>query len=287
MESLQSYLQNTISDFYTYPFLREMLLAALLGGISCSLVSVLVVLRKMALPGFAAGFAAWTGILVSFAFVPQWADNGPIVLLFSAGFGILAALVLAGVSRSERLSADTFVAVIFLGCLVLQALAESFRSVSRPDIHFWTLSMGFSESAFGFYLLSGLAVFVLLAILPNLRRLHVFCFDPSYASSLGIQTSFLHYFLYVLMAVTVVVSVHVLGVLLSLTMLVLPGACARLMTVKFKRMFVVSLLIGLLTPPVGFLISNSYSALPPALSIGLLQLSLFLLLFFLRLVWKK
>jgi len=95
---------------------------------------------------------------------------------------------------------------------------------------------------------------------------------------IGINTSFLHYLLLSLLALTIVLAVKVVGVIMVTAFLVIPGACARQMTLRFKWMVFFSLLVGIFSSVVGVLLSNSKLDLPPGALIVAVQFAIFLLL---------
>lgn len=279
MELLQSYIKETIAELTAYPFLWKMLLAALLGGFSCSLLSVTTVLSGRVFAGLAIGLAAWTGTLAAFASIPGLRELNSAVFTFALCFALAAALAIAWIGRSGRIARDTAIGAVCIGCLIPGVLIETWRGNALPDVWPYLMNVKASVGVIDLYLLGGLALVVCLSIALNFRALHVFYLDPRYASSLGIRVSLLDDYLIILLALTVAGSMKVLGLFLTMILLVLPGASARLITMRFHRLFIWSASIAVSTVIAGFLISNSFSRLPLSLSIGLLQLGVFLFLF--------
>ena len=64
----------------------------------------------------------------------------------------------------------------------------------------------------------------------------LFCFDPTHARSIGINTGFLHYLLLSVLSLAAVAGLQTVGIILVVAMLVTPGATAYLLTDRFDRM---------------------------------------------------
>jgi manganese/iron transport system permease protein len=85
---------------------------------------------------------------------------------------------------------------------------------------------------------------VLLTIFLFYKEFLVMTFDPVLAVTLRLPTTFLRYLLLVLIAVTIVISLQVVGIALMMAMLVTPAATASLLTRRLPTMMAVAAAIG-------------------------------------------
>jgi ABC-type Mn2+/Zn2+ transport system permease subunit len=85
---------------------------------------------------------------------------------------------------------------------------------------------------------------VLLTIFLFYKEFLVMTFDPVLAVTLRLPTTFLRYLLLVLIAVTIVISLQVVGIALMLAMLVTPAATASLLTRRLPAMMLVAGVVG-------------------------------------------
>merc|ERR1711991_600694 len=108
--------------------------------------------------------------------------------------------------------------------------------------------------------------------------LMLFCFDPTHARSIGINTGFLHYLLLGLMSLAAVVGLQTVGIILVVAMLVTPGATAYLLTDKFDNMTIISVLSAIISSLIGIYISFWFD-LETGGSIVLAQTFIFLFAF--------
>jgi manganese/zinc/iron transport system permease protein len=77
------------------------------------------------------------------------------------------------------------------------------------------------------------------------KELKIAAFDPELATTLGINASFMHYALMVMVAITTVANFEAVGSILVIAMLIVPGAAAHLLTDRLGVMIVISLLAAI------------------------------------------
>ena len=103
-------------------------------------------------------------------------------------------------------------------------------------------------------------------------------FDEQHAKAIGLPTRLLHYGLLAVLSLTVVGALKAVGIILSVAMLVAPGAIAFLLTRRFTSMMVTAVAIGLSCSVMGIYISFFLDS-APAPTIVLLMTLLFVLAF--------
>jgi manganese/zinc/iron transport system permease protein len=84
------------------------------------------------------------------------------------------------------------------------------------------------------------ALFVLLFY----KELKVSAFDPALATTLGINSSAMHYALMIIVAITTVANFEAVGSILVIAMLIVPAAAAHLLTDRLGLMILLSLAIA-------------------------------------------
>lgn len=290
MDTLINFLQQHLADFWTYPILRNMLAGTMLVSLSCSLLSVFVVLKKMAFIGQGISHAAFGGIALGMLLFPALTSPNWIVYLITLSFCIIVALTIGFASRTKKITEDSAIGILFASSMALGVIFLSLRQSYTSDVFNYLFGTVMAITVNDLYLLSGLTVLVLLSHIIFFKEYYVYCYDETYADTLGIPTGFLHYWLLILLSITIVLSAKIVGVILVTAFLVIPGACAQLMTWRFNRMVVISVMIGIITSFAGIYISsqgvtflNRELNFPPGALIVTLQFIFFvLLLVFLR-----
>ena len=121
-----------------------------------------------------------------------------------------------------------------------------------------------------------LAAVVGAVLLVKRRDFVLYAFDPGFAHAIGLRPRLLGGMLLVMLALTSVVALQIVGVVLVVAMLVIPGSTARLLTDRFSMMLAISVGVSLLGTLIG-LYSSYYMDVSPGGAVVLTQGVLFLL----------
>lgn len=233
----------------------------------CSTLSVLVVLKRMSFVGQGISHAAFgavglTAVLAAAGFGFGTLGTEVMILFFS----ILAAVVIAFITaKGEKatIKADTAIGIVLAATmaagflLVHQAevMAEATGGEMPREIED-VLFGSMSDVGWGS---AGLAwtgtVAVLIAMYANRKSLLFWAFDEPAAEAFGVPTGKMRTLLMVLLAVAVVTTMRLAGVVLATAMLVLPGATALALSNKFSRVLVASLVAALTGILAGIMLS--------------------------------
>ena len=121
-----------------------------------------------------------------------------------------------------------------------------------------------------------LAATLFLVILR--KDLLVHSFDEQHAKAIGLPTRLLHYGLLAVLSLTVVGALKAVGIILSVAMLVAPGAIAFLLTRRFTAMLLTAVAIAVGASVCGIYLSFLIDS-APAPTIVLLMTAVFILAF--------
>jgi manganese/iron transport system permease protein len=126
---------------------------------------------------------------------------------------------------------------------------------------------------------TGLIAIAATLFLVILRKdLLVHAFDPQHAKAIGLPVRILHYGLLAVLSLTVVGALQAIGIILSVAMLVAPGAIAFLITRRFSAMLVAAVSVALFSSVLGIWLSFLIDS-APAPTIVLIMSALFILAF--------
>ena len=224
--------------------------AAALAGAACALVGAFLVLEKISLMGDAISHGVLPGIAV--AFIITGSRHGAPLFIGAAIVGILVSVLVHLVRRYGRLENGAAMGVVFtvLFAVGLILIEQASRHV---DIHPDHVLFGAVElvpltlTAIGrFEVPQGVIVLVvvlfvdLVVVAVFFKELRLVTFDPGLATTLGINASWMHYLLMTLVALTTVAVFEVVGSILVIAMLIVPGAIAHLLTRRLLPFLAVS-----------------------------------------------
>ena len=226
-----------------YDFIVRALVAAIIVGVVCSVLGVYIVLRGMAFLGDAMAHTILPGVVAAY-FLGWPLAVGALVM------GVLTALGIGFLTRRAALQEDTAIGVIFAGFFALGVALLS-AGASSVDLAHFLFGNLLGVSSGDLLITAALGGLVLLVIFLFYKEFLVLSFDPLLATTLRLPTTFLHYLLLLLIAVTIVVALQVVGVALMLAILVTPAAAASFVTHRLPAMMAVSALIGVVSGVAG------------------------------------
>ncbi len=270
-----------ITNLFYYGFLQRAFIIAILVSVACSLLSVFVVLRRMAFIGQGISHAAFGGValgLLLFETTSQfhWAIN-----LITAFFCIVIALLIGIVTKHTRISEDSVIGIFFSISMALGVIFIALRKTYAPEVFTYLfgniLSVTWSDVLIEFVL----SFIVIVSFMLFYKELQTFVFNEELAKVSGIPVDFLRYFLLVLLSLTIVISIKIIGIVLISAFLVIPGATAQLLAGSFRSMFSIAVVFGVTSSLLGLLISY-FCKLPSGATIVLFQFLLFILALFFK-----
>ena len=261
-------------DPLRYAFMVRGMIAAIAVGILCSTVGAFVVLRGMTFIGDALAHAVLPGLAVGFL----TAGKGDRETLFwwAMGTAILTALGMGWISSRTRFREDAVIGIVFAGMFALGiALISTVRGFSVDLVHFlFGNVLGVSTHDLFLIAVFGGAVLILLFLFY--KELVLVSFDITLARTLRIRAALYRYLLFVLVAVTVVLSLQTVGIGLMLAMLVTPASTAYLLTKRLPSMLLVGAILGASSGIIGLYVSF-YWGVASGASIVLVSIFFFLI----------
>jgi len=228
------------------------LLAAILVGIVCATVGTYIVLRGMAFLGDALAHAILPGVAVGYLVS---GGSQVAVFWFALVTAVLAAVGIGFISKGTELKEDTAIGIVFAGMFALGiALISTVRGYAVDLAHFlFGDVLGVSNQDLWLIFIFG--AIVIITMILFYKEFLVLSFDPVLAATLRISAQLLNYLLFVLLAITIVVSLQTVGVALMLAMLVTPPATAYLLTRRLSTMMALAAAIGAFSGVAGLYLS--------------------------------
>ncbi len=242
---------TTFADFMSDPLPKRALLACVLFGFANGFMSGFVVLRKSALKMGTLSHGLLPGIALAVLFMglTQWsALAGAVFAAMFIGMGSLF------MSRTSRLDQDTSMSILYTsafagGLILLQSLA------TPQKLNEWLFGsiVGIADSDLWIAFATGLIAVLTLTVLQ--RPLLIYLFEPNVAASLGVPVRALNYALFGIMILMLLSSLQAVGCILSVGLMVTPGATVYLCTDNTRTIFLGGGLIGALGATSAFFLS--------------------------------
>ncbi len=293
------------SNYFTEQLFEGILIASFQGGwntnlviigttilgVSAGLLGIFVVLRKEAMSVDAISHGTLPGVALSFMLMSTIGGSGAgaqgkniLFLLVGAFFScVLASFTIFVLKHYTKLKEDAAIAISLSSYFGLGILLLSYIQVydlqNAAGIKSYIFGQAAAMSRFDIILMSGVLLLILTTLLLIFKELVVSSFDKDFTNTIGIKTSLIDTLIYILVILFTVVGIQAVGMLLILSLLVIPPVTARLWTNKIIKLSYLSAFIGGLSSFFGAILSSLHTSVPAGAIIVLVSGVVFLFSF--------
>ncbi|MFW0112644.1 metal ABC transporter permease [Rothia sp. CCM 9417] len=237
-------MYELIIEPLSYGFMQRGLLVTVVAATVCALLSCWLVLMGLSLMGDGISHAVLPGVAISYILGIPYAIGAVLAAL-------TAVALIGSVSSGGRVRKDAAIGIVFttmfaLGLVLLSAFP------SQVDLHSVLFGNVLGVSWLDLVQVVVLAALVISILMIKRKDLILYAFDPGYTHAIGLNPRALSAILLVALAVTSVLALQIVGVVLVVALLVIPGSTARLLTDKFNSMFIISIAVSVSGALLGF-----------------------------------
>ena len=242
---------------------NAMWVSALVGGV-CAFLSAYLMLKGWSLIGDA----------LSHSIVPGVAGAYILGLPFALGAfvaGGLAASSILFLQQRSKLKEDAIIGVIFTSFF---GLGLFMISLSPMSVSIQTITMGniLAITPTDTFQLVIIGLVSLCVLATKWKDFMVTFFDENHARSIGLNPDLLKILFFTILAASCVAALQTVGAFLVIAMVVTPGATAYLLTDKFPRLLIISVIIGTLSSFFGSYISYFLNGATGGIIVSILTL---------------
>jgi zinc transport system permease protein len=254
--------------------MQKALIVGIIVSLISGLVSVFVVLRKMSFIGAGISHAAFGGVAIGF-----FTGINPIITAII--YSIAVALGIDAVSRKGKVSEDASIGIFFASSMALGIVLISLSKEFNVDL-FGYLFGNILAVTEGEVLLSlCIAVFAIGAIVLFLKEIFITTFNEEIARVSGISVRAVNLLFLIVLAVSIVISMKIVGIILISALLVIPGATAQLFAKNLYFMIAVSCGVAVISTVLGLVLAYEFDIAPGG-SIVLTATTIFLVALFFK-----
>ncbi|MFG0330019.1 MAG: metal ABC transporter permease [Phycisphaerales bacterium] len=249
---------------FLVPLLAGMALTA-----ACSLISVLVTLKRLAFIGQGISHAGFGGVgLASFLALTGFSRE---LIIFA--FCVLTGLLIGALTRTRKIMIDTAIGVMLVATMAIGFLLDQMRINLRGVEWYQTLvndrNLGLTPTSwenvlFGsilwvrsedLWIALAVSVVVIGILAFFFREIVFYAFDETVSRVFGVRVSILHYLVLGLLAALIVMTMKLVGLILVNALLVVPGATANLLSRRLGVVLLLSVVIGEIGMVGGYLLA--------------------------------
>lgn len=218
----------------------------------------------MAMVGDAISHAVLPGIVI--AFLISGSRDSIFMILGASIIGIFTTFLIEFFHKKAKLQTDAAIGVTFtwlfaLGIILLSVFAGQidldqdcvlYGEIAYVPIDLWITKSGVNMGPQALYISGFMLIVNSIFVRIGFKQLYLTTFDPAFAATIGISVTLWHYLLMGAVSMTTVASFDSVGAILVVALLVAPPATAYLLTDNFKKMLVISSVIGVFISITGY-----------------------------------
>jgi len=239
---------------FNFDFMINAFLIISIISFPTALLSCYLVLKGWSLMGDAISHAVLPGIVIAYIV--------KIPLIIGAFFaGLFCSIISGFIYKNSRIKQDTVLGIVFSGMfgLGIILITKIPTNVHLDHILFGNI-LGISIKDM---ILNGfISALVALILIIKRKDLMLYSFDEVQANALGLKINLLNYLLLSMISLTVVSTLSSVGIILSIGLLITPGAIVYLITKEFEKMLFFSVLITFLSGFFGVYLSFFIDSAP-------------------------
>lgn len=224
---------------FEYQFLQYAFIVIIFSSIICGIMSNLIIEKKMLMISGGLAHTAYGGIGLAyfFSFNPT---------LGALGFTLYCALFIAGLNRKSTIPNDIFIALFWALGMALGIIFIGLVPGYTPNIESYLFGNILSVSFEDLLSMILLTCLIVISLIVFYKDWQLFLFDENFARLQGIAVNFYHYFLYILVTLSIILLIRVAGIILVLALLSAPAASASLCSKSFTGRLILSIIFSFL-----------------------------------------
>ena len=252
---------------FRFGFMQNAFYISLLVSVPTAMLSCFLVLKGWALMGDAVSHAVLPGVVLAYVL-------GFPLLIGAFVAGMFCAVLTGYLAENSRVKQDTVMGVVFSGMFGLGIVLYVGLETNADLTHILFGNMLGVEMD-ELWTAGVISLLVALAIALKWKDLLLHSFDPAQAQASGLPVRGLHYGLLAALSLTIVATLAAVGLILSIGLLIAPGAIGFLLTRTFMRMMIVAVLVNMSSMLMGTYLSFFIDS-APAPTIILIQTAIFI-----------
>lgn len=259
---------DLLRQIFSLSFMVRALVVGVLVALCSSLLGVSLVLKRYSMIGDGLSH-------VGFGALAAAAAMNAAPLKVAIPVVVITAFLLLRVNENGKLKGDSAIALVSASALALGVLIVSV-SASNIDLNSYMFGSIYAVSQSDMYLSIALSAGILIPYLLFYNKIFAVTFDENFARATGAHASVYNMVMACLTAVTIVIGMRLVGSLLISSLILFPPLTAMRVCKTFRRVVVLSAVLGVACVTAGILLSFLLDV-PASACIVLVNLAAYLL----------
>ncbi|GHT74596.1 zinc ABC transporter permease [Bacteroidia bacterium] len=251
-----------------YTFFQNALWGSLFTCIACGIIGSYVVARRLVFISGGITHASFGGLGIGF-----YLGVNPIfsALVFSVG----SAFGVEWLSKKQGIREDSAIAAMWALGMALGVICIFLTPGYAPNISAYLFGNILTVTTNDIWFSGGFAILTILLFIRFFKPILYTAFDREFAQTQGLKVSLIEHLMMIAIAVCIVSSIRLIGIMLLMSLMTVPQMTANLFTSRFKNIIFLSILFGIIGCFSGLFLSY-YLNVPSGAAIIFVQVLLFL-----------
>lgn len=237
-----------IIELLDYAFFRNALLGSLFASIACGIIGTYVVSRRLVFISGGITHASFGGLGIGFYFGLNPIYSAMVFSVFSA-FGI------QWLSEKQGVREDSAIGVFWSLGMAIGIVLTFLTPGYTPNLSEYLFGNILTVTQSDILSLVVLSAILLLFFIANYRAIVSVSFDTQFAQTRRIRTKIIEYSMMLFTAVTIVLSIRLVGIVLLMSLIIVPQMTANIFTVNYSKLILLSILFSFVGSVSGLLLS--------------------------------
>jgi len=256
-------------DLFHYTFFQNALLGSIFTCIACGIVGSYIVARRLVFISGGITHASFGGLGLGF-----YLGLNPIVSALV--FSVASAFGVEWLSKKQGIREDSAIASLWALGMALGVICIFLTPGYAPNISGYLFGNILTITYADIWFVGSFALLMIFSVIFFFHSILYVAFDPEFAKTKGLKVSLIEHLMMVAIAICIVSSIRLVGIMLLMSLMTVPQMTANLFTSKFKNMIIYSIFIGIIGCISGLFLSYSLNV-PSGAAIIFFQAILFLL----------
>lgn len=255
------------ADILQYKFLSNALAASLLAGLVCGIIGTYVVCRRLVFMSGGITHSSFGGIGMAY-----YLGYNPI--LGALVFAVLSALGIEWAASRGKMREDSAIGIVWSVGMAVGIIFIYLTPGYAPNLMSFMFGSILTVTTADIIALSILAVVILAVFGLWIRQIMYVAFDREFARSQGIPVRLVSYAMAVLVALTIVLSIRMVGIVLLISLLTMPPVIVNSFTNSYFKITAWSAVVAIAGNLAGLTLSYRFDIPAGAATIIVLAVTL-------------
>lgn len=266
-------------EILQYDFMRRALIIGIIVSLNCSTIGLFLVLRRFSMVGDTISHVALSGVALGMV-------TGIYPIYSAVVVSIIASIGIEKLRKTYSEYSELALSIVLAGGIGVASLLISLDQANTNGIMGYLFGSIALVTTKDLKMIAIIGSVILAVVIFSYRALFYITFDEESAKYAGVKVNKTNIFFSILIALTITLSMRIVGILLVSSLMVLPVATSLQLAKSFRSALVYSNIFGLISVISGLIVSF-YLDLAPGGSIVVISLIVLIAIILVKRIFKS